>query len=294
MSWDVWVVAAKNPPPILARLPDERQDGLLGNLAAVRQRISSCFGDVDWSDPLEGYLEGDGVSLEFDLGDDEPCGGFMIRVRGAGEVEHLLVRLSEQSGWHLYDCTDGQLLELRDDADEGRTGHQSPREITAAVWRHVLLENAVLPLLLVALGWGFYISAAIFHFDIISFIKRRDPKPLHEMIPITFSVAIVFTIVGSAFGIFNTWRALRLAQYGAEVVARVTNLGSIGYYGQIRVYYEFSFDGQVVGKVMSCLREEAQEYRDGVKPLVVMCDPWRPRRSMLRTEVLPDSTPGTE
>jgi hypothetical protein len=128
----------------------------------------------------------------------------------------------------------------------------------------------------------------------VSFLKRRDPQPIRELIPIAFSIAIVFTVVGAAFGTYNTWRALRLAQFGIEVVARVTDLGTFAYYGQIRVYYEFSFHDQVVRKVMSCTREEAQQYQDGVKQLVVMCDPWRPRKCMLKSEVLPDSTPDAE
>jgi hypothetical protein len=51
MSWDVSVFAAKVLPPPVAELPDDWRGEMLGTAAEVRDEISACLPEVDWSDP---------------------------------------------------------------------------------------------------------------------------------------------------------------------------------------------------------------------------------------------------
>ncbi len=128
MSWDVSVFAADEPPPPLAEMPDDWRGAILGPLAEVRRKISECLPEVDWSDPSWGRYEGDGFSYEFNIGDEEPCDGLMVHVRGGGGAVPPLLRLAERWGWYLLDISQSEWIHHCSGVETGWRDFQAYRD----------------------------------------------------------------------------------------------------------------------------------------------------------------------
>jgi hypothetical protein len=128
MSWDISVVASPAPPPLVEQLPRDWRGEVLGSQAEVREKISTVLPETDWRDPTWGIFEGDGFSLEFNMGSEEPSDGFMIHVRGGGPAVTNLLRLAELTGWYLLDCSQGEWLHHCKDPEAGWVGFQAFRD----------------------------------------------------------------------------------------------------------------------------------------------------------------------
>lgn len=127
MSWDVSFFAAKVPPPPVTEMPNDWRGEDLGPLEEVRGKISASVPKVNWNDPSWGTLDGEGYSLEFNVGRDDPCYGFMVHVRGAGVAVRLLLAIGERWGWYLLDTSQGEWLHHLSDAEAGWVGFQQFR-----------------------------------------------------------------------------------------------------------------------------------------------------------------------
>src|SRR4051794_6278443 len=112
MSWDVMIfnLRGASPPPIedLA----EGDYGPQGPADEVRQRVASLLPGLDWSDPTWGLYEGDGFSIEVNVGDDDPIDNMMLHVRGGGDAISAIARFARPLGWSALDCSTGQFLDL--------------------------------------------------------------------------------------------------------------------------------------------------------------------------------------
>jgi hypothetical protein len=128
MSWDVSVFAARVVPPPLASMPADFQLESLGTCQDVRDRISSSLPQTDWTDRAWGRFEGRGFTYEFNIATDEPNTGFMIHVRGGGDVVGPLLALAKSTGWFLVDCSEGEWLHHCRDPDAGWHGFQAYRD----------------------------------------------------------------------------------------------------------------------------------------------------------------------
>lgn len=131
MSWDISVFAAKVPPPPVAEMPADWRGETFGAIDNVRRKISICLPAVDWSDPTWGKYDGDGFSLEFNVGDkesDEQSDGFMVHVRGGGDAATTLLALGRRWGWYLLDCSQGEWLHHCADVEAGWKGFQTFRD----------------------------------------------------------------------------------------------------------------------------------------------------------------------
>jgi hypothetical protein len=68
MSWDAMVLnLGGDPPP--ADVADAEPVGPLGPAAKVRRNIAKYLPGVDWPEPSWGVYEGDGFTIEFNMGD---------------------------------------------------------------------------------------------------------------------------------------------------------------------------------------------------------------------------------
>jgi hypothetical protein len=128
MSWDVWILntGGKTPPP-----PEQLQDSdyrPLGPAAEVRQHISALLPGVDWSDPIWGDYEGDGFSIEFNLGKNDPVGAMMLYVRGDGDPISAIVRFIRPLGWSALDCSTCEFLDLDNPSYTGWKSFQAFRD----------------------------------------------------------------------------------------------------------------------------------------------------------------------
>jgi hypothetical protein len=128
MSWDVMIfnLRAKTPPP-LEQLQESDFDPL-GPAVDVRQRISALLTGVDWSDPTWGIYEGDGFSIEFSVGNDDPIAHMCLHVRGGGDAIAAIIRFARPLGWSALDCSASEFLDLDNPSQAGWEGFQAYRD----------------------------------------------------------------------------------------------------------------------------------------------------------------------
>ena len=127
MSWDVAVFNLQDKP---RTLDDLREEMILpfGPAARVREGISAVLPDVDWSDPTWGIYGGEGFSIEFNVGKDDPIQNMMLHVRGGGDAVADIMKLVVANGWIALDCTTSEFLDPAAPSSEGWIAFQRYRE----------------------------------------------------------------------------------------------------------------------------------------------------------------------
>jgi hypothetical protein len=128
MSWDVSVFASDAPPPPVAKMRVDWKGAILGPAATVRATISAALPGVDWTKPTWGRFRGNGFSLEFNMGKDDPTDGFMIHVRGGGDAVTCLMQIASRCGWYLLDTSTGEWMHHAEDPEAGWEGFQAFRD----------------------------------------------------------------------------------------------------------------------------------------------------------------------
>ena len=133
MSWDIFIA---NFPRDMSRLGDLPRDFKLSPLGARSElinRIRQILPGADFKDPAWGIFEGDGFSIEFNIGKEENCDGLMLHVRGGGSramatIAELLQRLQlrgidcQTSEFFSYEAAErsfGQWQKYRDQVIKG-------------------------------------------------------------------------------------------------------------------------------------------------------------------------------
>lgn len=77
----------------------------LGSLTEVRRKLQAALPEIDLADPAWGTLEGDDYSIEFSVGEEDPCMSVMLHVRGGDEALGVIQRLFAATGWEALDTT---------------------------------------------------------------------------------------------------------------------------------------------------------------------------------------------
>jgi hypothetical protein len=127
MSWDVVVLnygGEMSPEEML----DAEPVGPLGPAAQVRKRIAKHLPGVDWSDPVWGLYKGDGFTIEFNTGKDDPIDTIMLHVRGGGDAIPALLGFANPNRWSLLDCSTSEFLDPENPSAEGWEGFQAFRD----------------------------------------------------------------------------------------------------------------------------------------------------------------------
>ena len=128
MSWDVMIfnMSGKPPPPIAEMRESDCPP--LGPAAEVRQRVSWIISGVDWSDPSWGIYEGDGFSIEFNVGKADPIDNMMLHVRGGGDAITTIMAFARELRWSVLDCSTGEFLDPLNLSQAGWEGFQAYRD----------------------------------------------------------------------------------------------------------------------------------------------------------------------
>lgn len=128
MSWDVMIFNFGGKPPRPMEQLEESDFVPLGPALEVRNRISSILSGVNWSNPKWGTYDGDGFSIEFNVGKVDPIEHMMLHVRGGGDAIAAIARFAEPAGWSALDCSTGEFLDLRNPSQAGWEGFQAFRD----------------------------------------------------------------------------------------------------------------------------------------------------------------------
>ena len=129
MSWDVLVINYYgSPPKDFAEVPVDHSPDPLGPAIDVREAINKHLPGVDWSDRTWGFYEGDGFSIEFNAGKDDPIHTIMLHVRGGGDAIEALLRFANPNKWSLLDCSTGDFIDPENPSYEGWDSFQEYRD----------------------------------------------------------------------------------------------------------------------------------------------------------------------
>lgn len=112
MSWDISIQDLPRDVQSIADVPDDYRPRLLGPRATVIARICEVLPDVDFSDPTWGMFERPDFSIEFNMGAEEICDGFMLHVRGGGSAMETVARLLEGLQLRGFDCQTGEFFSI--------------------------------------------------------------------------------------------------------------------------------------------------------------------------------------
>lgn len=128
MSWDVMLFKPREDAPLTGVVLGAGDTEPLGAAQAVREHISRQLGNVDWANPAWGAHAGDGFSIEFNVGEDDPIQDVMLHVRGAGDALAAIVRVARPAGWSALDCSTNEVLDLDNPSRAGWEGFQAYRD----------------------------------------------------------------------------------------------------------------------------------------------------------------------
>lgn len=110
MSWDVDLLDA----PDVDCANDIAADSDIRPIkrSTVIEAVSGLFpGSADFSDPFWGRVDGDGWSIEVNVGDDEMCSSIMLHVRGAGDPVPAILQIAGALQLRALDCSTGDFLD---------------------------------------------------------------------------------------------------------------------------------------------------------------------------------------
>jgi hypothetical protein len=129
MSWDVMIFRLRGLPPkrSLEELSEETMLPL-GGAVQVREGISAALGGVNWSNPSWGQYAGDGFSIEFNVGHEDPVENMMLHVRGGGDAIGDIMKFVVPNGWVALDCSTSEFFDPANPSNEGWVGFQRYRD----------------------------------------------------------------------------------------------------------------------------------------------------------------------
>ena len=111
MSWDIFVQDLPHVPSV-NDIPEDFQPGSLGSRDAVIAKIVRAIPSADFGDPSWGLADGEGWSIEFNMGDGPECDAFALHVRGGGDgaIEAVAAVLSSV-GARALDAQTGKFFD---------------------------------------------------------------------------------------------------------------------------------------------------------------------------------------
>ena len=119
MSWDVSINRFSRPYKTIDDIAEDEQGLPIGSQAEVREMISAVFGETNWNDPTWGIYDSPRGSIEFNMGDEEPCTNFMLHVRATDAIVPMIVGLCVNNQLQAIDCSNGEFLEQSESPADG-------------------------------------------------------------------------------------------------------------------------------------------------------------------------------
>jgi hypothetical protein len=107
MSWDIFVQDLPADARSVDDIPSDFRPAPIGKRSTLIEKIKEVVPIADFSDPSWGRIDGDGWSIEVNMGNEEDCSSFALHIRGgdtavgvvAEILQHLRLRaLDTQAG----------------------------------------------------------------------------------------------------------------------------------------------------------------------------------------------------
>jgi hypothetical protein len=110
MSWDISIQDLPADVQSVGNISNDYRPRPLGTRDELIQRIQQLVPQVDFSDPSWGMLDDSEFSIEFNMGSEEICHGFMLHVRGGGSPIATISRLLQHLNVRAIDCQTGDFF----------------------------------------------------------------------------------------------------------------------------------------------------------------------------------------
>ena len=98
MSWDIFVADIPVEAQTLDDIPGDFVPGTIGSRSELIAKMKEVVSFADFSNPAWGTIEGEGFSIDVNLGSDEAVESFAFHVSGddlaAGVVAEILLHLN--------------------------------------------------------------------------------------------------------------------------------------------------------------------------------------------------------
>ena len=120
MSWDIFV---QEIPEDVKQISDMHEKyskfkpSPIGMRSEIIKKIKKVVPEANFSDPSWGTIDGDGFSIEVNMGDKEECNGFAFHVRGGEAAAFVICDILEKLGLRALDPnSETGLFEIGPDA----------------------------------------------------------------------------------------------------------------------------------------------------------------------------------
>jgi len=111
MSWDVLLI--RIPPELISSLtlPSDFKSEL-GPRAEVISLLSKICPEASFADPDWGVLDGDGFSIEFDMGREDSVDTILLHIHGSGKAVEVIQKVCQMTGWSAMDIAHSDFIDF--------------------------------------------------------------------------------------------------------------------------------------------------------------------------------------
>ena len=136
MSWDLFVQDLPSEAKRVADIPSEFRPSLIGKRSEIIDGIISIIPTADFSDPSWGQIDGQGWSIEVNLGPEEKCRGFALHVRGGDAAVGAVAAILQRLNLRALDSQTGEFFVADESAVESFRQWKKYRD-------HVITSNPI-------------------------------------------------------------------------------------------------------------------------------------------------------
>jgi hypothetical protein len=112
MSWDIHIQDFPAAAKMVADIPDDFRPQPIGSRADLIAKIRDVVPSADFSNPEWGVFEGDGFSIEFQMGDEDVCDSISLMIRGGGSPTPLVAALLDRLQLRGIDCQSSEFFDV--------------------------------------------------------------------------------------------------------------------------------------------------------------------------------------
>ncbi|GAA0304844.1 hypothetical protein GCM10009087_13400 [Sphingomonas oligophenolica] len=112
MSWDIHISDFPQVESI-AGIPDDFAPAALGSRESLTDKIVEIFPSADFGDPSWGVIEGEGWSIEVNIGREAECDSIMLHVRGGDGAIAAVAAILNRLQLRAIDLQSGEFFDSR-------------------------------------------------------------------------------------------------------------------------------------------------------------------------------------